>query len=116
VCAISPDGQEVASTSKIEEVEATSTNNAAFVVRITAGTPKQISSSLGGDSTPLYSPDGRFIAYRSQARAGYESDRFRLFLYERKTGSTSDLTKNFDRWVNAFAWSPDSSTIYFSGD
>ena len=114
--AISPDGQEVAFTSNIDEVEATSTNNDVFVVPITGGTPKKISSSPGGDSTPLYSPDGRFIAYRSQARAGYESDRFRLFLYERKTGSTSDLTKNFDRWVNAFAWSPDSSTIYFSGD
>jgi dipeptidyl aminopeptidase/acylaminoacyl peptidase len=113
---ISPDGQEVAFTSNIDEVEATSTNNDVFVVPITGGTPRKISSSPGGDSTPLYSPDGRFIAYRSQARAGYESDRFRLFLYERKSGSTTDLTRNFDRWVNAFAWSPDSSTIYFAGD
>src|SRR6185437_6226153 len=48
-----------------------------------------------------------------QARAGYESDRFRLFLYDRRTGATSDLTKNFDRWVDAFAWAPDSSAIYF---
>jgi len=114
--AVSPDGQEVAFTSNIDEVEATSTNNDVFVVPITGGTPKKISSSPGGDSTPLYSPDGRYIAYRSQARAGYESDRFRLFLYERKSGATTDLTKNFDRWVNAFAWTPDSSTIYFAGD
>jgi dipeptidyl aminopeptidase/acylaminoacyl peptidase len=114
--AISPDGQEVAFTSNIDEVEATSTNNDVFVVPITGGTPKKISNSPGGDSTPLYSPDGRYIAYRSQARAGYESDRFRLFLFDRKSGATTDLTKNFDRWVNAYAWAPDSATIYFAGD
>jgi dipeptidyl aminopeptidase/acylaminoacyl peptidase len=114
--AVSPDGQEVAFTSNIDEVEATSTNNDVFVVPITGGTPKKISSSPGSDSTPLYSPDGRYIAYRSQARAGYESDRFRLFLYDRKSGAITDLTKNFDRWVNAYAWAPDSSAIYFAGD
>jgi len=110
---ISPDGQEVAFTSNIDEVEATSTNNEVFIVPITGGTPKKISSSPGSDSTPLYSPDGRYIAYRSQARAGYESDRFRLFIYDRKSGTTSDLTRNFDRWVDAFAWAPDSASIYF---
>jgi dipeptidyl aminopeptidase/acylaminoacyl peptidase len=114
--ALSPDGQEVAFTSNIDEVEATSTNNDVFVVPIAGGTPKKISSSPGGDSSPLYSPDGRYIAYRSQARAGYESDRFRLFLYERKSGATTDLTKNFDRWVDAFTWTPDSSTIYFGSE
>ncbi|MFL6439890.1 MAG: prolyl oligopeptidase family serine peptidase [Terriglobales bacterium] len=114
--AVSPDGQEVAFTSNIDEVEATSTNNDVFVVPITGGTPKKISSSPGSDSTPLYSPDGRYIAFRSQARGGYESDRFRLFLYDRKSGATADLTKNFDRWVNAYVWSPDSSAIYFAGD
>ncbi|HVH88148.1 MAG TPA: S9 family peptidase [Terriglobales bacterium] len=114
--AISPDGQEVAFTSNIDEVEATSTNNDVFVVPITGGTPKKISSSPGSDSIPLYSPDGRYIAYRSQARAGYESDRFRLLLYDRKSGATTELTRNFDRWVDAFTWTPDSSTIYFTAN
>ncbi|MBV9075529.1 MAG: S9 family peptidase [Acidobacteria bacterium] len=114
--AISPDGQEIAFTSNIDEVEATSTNNDVFVVPITGGTPRKISSSPGSDSTPLYSPDGRYIAYRSQARAGYESDRFRLFLFDRKSGETSDLTQNFDRWVDAFAWAPDSTAIYFAAE
>lgn len=114
--AISPDGQEIAFTSNIDEVEATSTNNEVFLVPITGGTPKKISSSPGSDSTPLYSPDGRYIAYRSQARAGYESDRFRLLLYDRKSGATTDLSKDFDHWVETFAWTPDSSAIYFASE
>ena len=45
------------------------------------------------DSTPLYSPDGKYIAYRAQQRPGYESDRFRLMLYDRKTGEKKSLTE-----------------------
>jgi dipeptidyl aminopeptidase/acylaminoacyl peptidase len=114
--AISPDGQEVAFTSNIDEVEATSTNNDIFVAPITGGTPRKISTSPGSDSTPLYSPDGHYIAYRSQARAGYESDRFRLLIYDRKTTAISDLTKNVDHWVESFTWTPDSSAIYFASE
>jgi dipeptidyl aminopeptidase/acylaminoacyl peptidase len=112
--AISPDSQEVAFTSNIDEVEATSTNNDIFVVPITGGTPRKLSTSPGGDSTPLYSPDGRYLAWRMQERAGYESDRFRLVVYDRKSGQIRNLTEDFDRWVEAMAWSPDSTTIYFT--
>jgi dipeptidyl aminopeptidase/acylaminoacyl peptidase len=66
------------------------------------------------DSTPLYSPDGRYIAYRAQQRPGYESDRFRLMLHDRKTGEKTDLLLNqFDHWVGTFVWAPDSSRLYF---
>src|SRR5881398_380713 len=58
--AISPDGQEVAYTSNIDEVEAASTNNEIFIVPISGGAPKKISSSPGADTTPLYSPDGKY--------------------------------------------------------
>src|SRR6266568_770817 len=64
--AISPDGQEVAYTCNIDEVEATSTNNEIFIVPMAGATPKKISTSHGSDSTPLYSPDGKYIAWRSQ--------------------------------------------------
>src|SRR6266496_2475216 len=57
--AISPDGQEVAYTCNIDEVEATSTNNEMFIVPISGGAPKKISTSRGSDTTPLYSPDGK---------------------------------------------------------
>jgi len=104
--AISPDGQEVAYTSNIDEVEATSTNNEIFVVPMsgpaTAG--KKISTSPGADTTPLYSPDGKYLAWRSQARAGFEADKWRLFVQDRQSGKTRDVTDKFDRSVGSFAW------------
>src|SRR6476659_1039694 len=69
--AISPDGQEVAYTSNIDEVEATSTNNEIFGVAISGGTPKKISNSPGNDNTPVYSPDGLYLAWRSMAHDGF---------------------------------------------
>jgi len=102
--AISPDGQELAYTSNIDEVEATSTNNEIFVVPIAGGTPKKISTSPGSDSTPLYSPNGKYIAWRSQARAGFESDKQSLIVFERAAGKLTDITKNFDRSVSSFTW------------
>ncbi|MFI5118064.1 MAG: prolyl oligopeptidase family serine peptidase [Terriglobales bacterium] len=112
----SPDGQEVAFTSNIDEVQATSTNDDIFIVPVAGGTPKKITTNPGSDGTPMYSPDGKYIAFRSQLRGGYESDRFRLMLYERATGKITDLTPTFDRWVDAMAWSPDSKTIYFTAE
>jgi len=112
----SPDGKEIAYSSNIDEVQATSTNSDIFIIPITGGTPKKITTNPGSDSTPIYSPDGKYIAYRSQLRGGYESDRFRLMLYERATGKITDVSPNFDRWVDSMAWAPDSKTIYFTAE
>jgi len=114
--AFSPDGQEVAFTSNIDEVEATSTNNEIFVVPVGGGTPKKISTSPGADSTPLYSHDGMHIAWRMQLRPRYESDRWRLVVYERSTGKITNLTESFDRWVGSVVWTPDSQAFYFSAE
>ena len=100
----------------IDQVQATSTNNDVFIVPAAGGEAKQITTNPGSDGTPMYSPDGKYIAYRSQFRGGYESDRFRLMLYERATGKITDLTPNFDRWVDSIVWSPDSKTIYFTAE
>ena len=117
--AISPDGKEVAFTSNVDEVEAASTNNEIFVVPITGGTPKKLSISPGSDSTPLYSPNGSELAWRMQERAGYESDRFRLVIYERTgsfQGNERTVTPDLDRWVETIAWSPDSKWIYYTSE
>ncbi|HEY2713346.1 MAG TPA: S9 family peptidase [Chthoniobacterales bacterium] len=113
---VSPDGQEVAYTSNIDEVEATSTNNEIFLVPIGGGTPRKISTSPGSDSNPRYSPDGKSIAWRSQARGGYESDRFTLAVYDRASQKIQIATQDFDRSVGSFVWAPDSKTIYFSAE
>jgi dipeptidyl aminopeptidase/acylaminoacyl peptidase len=115
--AFSPDGQEICYTSNHDKNPAASTNNDLWIVSINGGTAKNLTAdNPSSDSTPLYSPDGRFIAYRAQQRPGYESDRFRLMLYDRKTGERKDLTESFDHWVGSFAWAPDSRTIYFSAE
>ena len=114
--AISPDGQEVAYTSNIDEVEATSTNNEIFVVPMSGGTAKKISTSPGADTTPLYSPDGKYLAWRSQARAGFEADKWRLLVQDRQSAKTRDLTEKFDRFVESFTWKSDSSLIIFAAD
>ncbi len=114
--AFSPDSKEVAFTSNIDEVLATSTNSDIFIVPVTGGTPKKISASLGSDSTPRFSPDGKYIAWLMQETPGYESDRFQLVLYERASGQIRSLTKDFDRWVGGFTWAPDSKSIYFSAE
>ena len=51
-----------------------------------------------------------------QKRAGYESDRFRLVVYDRKSGEIRNLTENFDRWVGTMSWAPDSKSIYFTAE
>src|SRR5438876_757564 len=115
--AFSPDGQEVCYTSNHDEVEATSTNNELWIVSVNGGTAKNITAeNPASDSNPLYSPDGKYIAYRAQKRAGYESDLFRLMIFDRKTGENKNLTENFDRWVETFIWSTDSLRLYFTAD
>jgi dipeptidyl aminopeptidase/acylaminoacyl peptidase len=115
--AFSPDGKEICYTSNHDKNEAASTNNDLWIVPITGGAAKNITAdNPASDSTPLYSPDGRYIAYRAQSRPGYESDRFRLMLYDRKTGEKKDLTEGFDHWVGTIAWTPDSKTIAFSAE
>jgi dipeptidyl aminopeptidase/acylaminoacyl peptidase len=114
--AFSPDGREVAFTSNLDEVDALSTNNDIFVVPATGGAPRKISTSPGSDSSPLYSPDGKWIAWRMQKRAGYESDQFRLVIYDRQTGQIKNLTESFDAWAGSFVWAPNSTSLYFSAE
>ncbi len=85
--AISPDSNEVAFTMNVDPNPATSTNSDIYTVPIGGGDAKKITISPGADDAPLYSPDGKYLAFRSQARAGYESDRWRLMVLERATGT-----------------------------
>ena len=115
----SPDSREVAFTSNLDEVQATSTNSDVFTLSLTDPQAKPLNltaANKGADSTPLYSPDGKYLAIRTQFRAGYESDRFRLQLIERASGKIINLTENFDHWVESVAWAPDSASLYFTAE
>jgi dipeptidyl aminopeptidase/acylaminoacyl peptidase len=112
--AVSPDGQEVCFARKEAADEAYSTNADLYVVPVSGGTPKRIADHPGYDGSPRYSPEGGRIAYRAQLRAGYESDRPHLMIFDRKTGLTHDLTPDFDRQVDEIAWSKDGRTLFFT--
>jgi dipeptidyl aminopeptidase/acylaminoacyl peptidase len=112
--AFSPDGQEICYTSNHDKNPAASTNNDLWIVSVRGGPAKNITAdNPASDSTPLYSPDGRYIAYRAQQRPGYESDRFDLMLYDRKAGTRTQAQVGPDRSVGTFAWSPDSLKIFY---
>jgi dipeptidyl aminopeptidase/acylaminoacyl peptidase len=112
--AISPDGTEVCYAINADEVPAISTNTDLYVVPIIGGPPKKITVNPAADNSPQYSPDGKYLAFRAQARPGYESDRWRLMMLERATGKLTNLTETQDRWVESFAWWPDSSHLFFT--
>ena len=111
---ISPDSNEVCYTVNNDPVPATSTNSDLYTVAITGGEPKRITPNPAADEGPLYSPDGKYIAYRSQSRPGYESDKWQLMVYDRAAGSSRSLTEALDRWVESYSWSPDSGRLLFT--
>jgi dipeptidyl aminopeptidase/acylaminoacyl peptidase len=112
----SPDSSEFVFVSNHDPVPAASTNNDLWILPLTdAGKAGNITASNPAyDGSPKYSPDGRFIAYRLQKQPGYESDLFRLALYDRRAGTSRVLTESFRNWVEDFEWAPDSKSLYFS--
>ena len=114
-CGFAPDSKELAFTENLDPVPAVSTNADIFTLDLTDpnAKPVKVSTSPGGDFNPAYSPDGKYLAWRSQARNGYESDKFRLVLFDRAAKTIKDLLPDFDNWVDEFAWAPGWQVIYF---
>lgn len=76
---------------------------------------ENLKNNPGYDVNPQFSPDGKYIAWQSMARNGYESDRNRLCIYELATDTKKYVTESLDTNVDAFCWSSDSETLYFLG-
>ena len=111
----SPDGNEVAYALNPEFTSAVSTNIEIYLLSLSSpNSPKLVSTSKGVDCQPVYSPNGRWLAWTSMKRAGFESDKKDIILFDRKTGSTKNLTENFDNSIEEFVWSVDSKIIYFT--
>ena len=114
----SPDSKEFVYVSNHDQVPATSTNNDLWLISLGDKEPQPRNITVSNpayDGSPKYSPDGKYIAYRMQKQPAYESDLFRIALYDRATGKSTVLTESFRNWIDEFEWSEDSKTIYFTG-
>ena len=114
----SPDSKELVYVSNHDAVPAVSTNNDLWIISLDDknALPRNITAANPAyDGSPKYSPDGKYIGYRMQKQLGYESDRFRIALWDRGTRQITVVTEAFDNWVDEFRWSRDSQSLYFLG-
>ncbi len=114
---VSPDGKEICYMFNPENNLAASTNSDLLVLNLaTQKTTNLTKENKSWDGYPIYSPNGFFIAFKMQETPNYESDRFRLAVYNRSTKKIEVLTENFDYTINDFRWGEDSETLYFTAD
>ena len=111
---LSPDGRELAFVRNPDVPVAVGTGNDIWLQPMDGGEPRLLTGNDANDVGPRYSPDGRWIAYLGMRRAGFEADRTRLVMYDRRSGEHRWLTEELDVSVGDFAWSSDSRTLYFS--
>jgi dipeptidyl aminopeptidase/acylaminoacyl peptidase len=113
---VSSDGKDFVYASNPDKVEALSTNGDIWIVSFD-GKGKALDLTAANkayDGTPKFSPDGKWIAWRSQMRPGFEADKFTLVIYDRAAGKTRALAEDLDERVEAFTWAPDSRSLFFT--
>src|SRR5690606_5211733 len=108
---LSPDGTELAFVRNTDVPTSVGTGNDIWIVPVSGGEPRLLTDNDANDTSPVYSPDGRWLAWLAMERPGFESDRTRLVVMDRRTGERRVLTESLDRSVGDFAWSADSRTI-----
>lgn len=114
--AFAPDGKEIAYTAKDQgKSDAWTTDVNVYVISASGGAATVITkANVGGDQNPVYSPDGKYIAYASQKRGGFESDRFRLMFYDRAKKTSVEVLPTWDRNADGYAFAPDSRSVLVS--
>jgi dipeptidyl aminopeptidase/acylaminoacyl peptidase len=114
--AFSPDGTEIAFVSNREgaDREAWTTNNDVFVVPVAGGEPRKLTANPAADVQPVFTPDGRSIVVRAQRRAGFESDRWYLDVYDRASSARRTIVETPDLSVGDFSLSKDGKSIWFT--
>ena len=114
----SPDGREIAYTTKNVPNWAESTDSDVYLVSVDApGTVRNISEEMPGyDNNPVFSPDGKSLAFHSMERASFESDRNRIMVYDRSARSVREATVGLDQTLHGATWSPESDRFYFSSE
>ncbi len=114
----SPDGKEIAYTAKDVKKWAESTDSDVYLINISKpSSARNITKGMTGyDNDPSYSPDGKLLAFHSMQRAGFEADRNRIMIYDRRTGRINDATKELDQTAHGAHWTPDSSRVIFTSE
>jgi acylaminoacyl-peptidase len=110
--AISPDSKSLVFSARVAgKTEPWSTNFDLYAVTLDgSAAPKDLTAgNLAWDATPVFSPDGRMLAYRAQKRPGFEADRFGLMLLDLASGKSRELDAGWDRSVDTLAWAKDGS-------
>ncbi len=93
---------------------ALSTNSDLYAYNLTTETTTNLTEGMMGyDTNPAFSPDGRYMAWLSMERDGYEADKNRLFIRDNATGQKTDLTSDWDYTIEEFAWNPNGKNIWF---
>ncbi len=111
-----PDGSKLiyVSRKKTGMEYALSTNSDLYLYDVASKKTSNITEGMMGyDTNPVYSPDGKYVAWLSMEHDGYESDKNRIFIMDTTTGEKTDLTADWDYTVDAIAWNPDGKSIYF---
>jgi len=114
---IAPDGKEIAVAMHGDDVVATNTNVDIYVMGPDGAGLHNVTTALkGAENTPRYSPDGKWLAYLSMERAGFEADRQRLMLERRNDGKLEgapmEATVGWTLSVGSYTWCPDSKCVY----
>lgn len=112
----SPDSKTIAYTcrKKTGKDYALSTNSDIYFYNLdTKKTVNKTEGMMGYDQNPVFSPDGKYIAWESMERDGYEADKIRLFVLNLETGEKTDYSANFDQNSTNIAWSANSKSLYF---
>jgi dipeptidyl aminopeptidase/acylaminoacyl peptidase len=113
----STDGQEIAYATHLGHDEAWSTDLNIHLVSVRGGLTRCITAhNKAADTQPVYSPDGNTLAYLAMKRPGFESDRRRIMIYDRKSGKHQTLTEAWDRSPDSLTWSHDSKTIFTTAE
>ena len=111
----SPDGRNIVIIRNPDKVEAISTNSDIYIQPLSGAAATHVTAGMNGyDASPAYTPDGRYLIFRSQATPTFEADRWRLMRYDVSSKQMVELTRGFDLQVDEFAISRDGKTIYFS--
>jgi dipeptidyl aminopeptidase/acylaminoacyl peptidase len=113
--AFSPDSREIAYLRNPDKIEAISTNSDIYVAPVSGGEGKNITAANKGyDVSPVYTKDGRYIIFRSQATATFEADRWRIMRYDRRSGQTVELTRGYDNYADEMALPADEKAVFFT--